>query len=367
MHISQRSSNSSNQSLYKPQKSTFLGLLLLLLPLFSSCDSISTQKLASQHASQYSILPQGKHSTISEEFMQIKLLGSIKIKNIEINSLEVAELSDLAWDEDEQLLYAISDEGLLYHLQVSLKHGHLENIKVIFATTLKNQDKKALRGKYSDSEGLSIINANNGIKGDSKLIISFENKPRIAYYTPNGAFIKKVAIPKTLRKKKYYRSKNKALESVTYHPEYGILTASEYPLKKHPKNYQSIYSSNGKSWHFPASQAKNSAITGLETLPNGDILVLERAYQNPIIPIIINLRRVQLNHCNKKQECDTQPIASFNGADGWLLDNFEGLTHFKDNKYLMVSDDNGNPLQKTILTLFEIKSAKQNVLTKLKQ
>jgi hypothetical protein len=40
--------------------------------------------------------------------------------------------------------------------------------------------------------------------------------------------------------------------------------------------------------------------------------------------------------------------------DGWNLDNFEGLTHYKDNIYLMISDDNGFFLQSTILTMFEI-------------
>lgn len=349
----------TNKETTKPQKFILLGLLFFLIPLFSACDSVPSafKGGGTQHASRYSILPQGKDTQISENFMQIKLLGSLRIKSLKINSLKITELSDLAWDEDEQLLYAISDEGLLYHLQLSLKDGKLEGVKVLFATTLKSSNGKKLRGKYSDSEGLAIIKGNNGVKGDSKLIISFEHKPRIAYYSPSGAFVKAVKIPKILRKKKYYRSKNKALESVTLHPKYGILTASEYPQKKYPKDYQTLYSSTGKIWHFPASQATNSAITGLEVLENGDVLVLERAYQNPIIPININLRRIKLDQCNKKHECETQVIASFNGADGWLLDNFEGLTHLRGNKYLMVSDDNKNPLQKTILVLFEIKPA----------
>ena len=345
-----------NSKITKPRRYALLGLLLFFIPLFSACDSISPKNIASQHATYYSILPQDKNTHISKDFMQIKLLGSIRIKSISINSLPVKELSDLAWDEDENLLYAVSDEGYLYHLQISVNQDGLKSTRITFATRLKNQKGKKLKGKYSDSEGLSIINANNGIKGDSQLIISFENKPRIAYYSPNGAFIKKVSIPKKLRKKKYYRSKNKALESVTIHPEYGILTAAEYPLKKYPKNKQSIYSSTGKIWHFPASKATNSAITGLEVLPNGDILVLERAYKDLITPIKIFLRRIKFNQCDKQQNCKTQVIASFNGADGWLLDNFEGLTHFQGNKYLMVSDDNGSPLQKTILVLFEIKS-----------
>lgn len=340
----------------KPPKYALFGAFLFLIPLFSACDSISPKNIASQHASYYSILPQEKNSPISEDFMQIKLLGSIRIKSININSLPIEELSDLAWDEDENLLYAVSDEGYLYHLQISVNQDGLKNAKITFATRLKDKKGKKLKGKYKDSEGLSIINANNGIKGDSQLIISFEGKPRIAHYSPNGAFIKKISIPKRLSKKKYYRSKNKALESVTVHPKYGILTAAEYPLKKYPKDKQSIFSSTGEIWHFPASPATNSAITGLEVLPNGDVLVLERAYQNPLIPIKIFLRRIKLDQCDKQKNCKTQAVASFNGADGWLLDNFEGLTHFRGNKYLMVSDDNGNPLQKTILVLFEIKA-----------
>ena len=345
-----------NSKTTKPRKYTLLGLLLFFIPLFSACDSILPKSITSQHSAYYSILPQDKNTNISNDFMQISLLDSIRIKSISINSLPVTELSDLAWDEDENLLYAVSDEGYLYHLQISVNQDGLKSAKVIFATRLKNPKGKKLKGKYSDSEGLAIINANNGVKDDTQLIISFENKPRIAYYSPNGAFIKEASIPKKLRKKKYYRSKNKALESVTMHPKFGILTAAEYPLKRDPIKKQSIYSSTGQVWHFPASQATNSAITGLEVLPNGDILVLERAYKNPITPIKIFLRRIKLNQCDKQKNCKTQAVASFNGADGWLLDNFEGLTHFQGNKYLMVSDDNGSPLQKTILVLFEIKS-----------
>ena len=362
MRKTRQSNNSINIKAHmKPQKTLFLGFLLCLIPLFSACDSApgSMQNASSsQHATRYSIAPQGKNIDITEDFMQVKLLGSLRIKSIKVNSIDVTELSDLAWDEDEQLLYAISDEGLLYHLKISLKEGNLEDAKVIFATKLKAKSGKRLVGKYSDSEGLSILKSNNGIKGDSKLIISFEHKPRIAYYSPQGEFLKKVRIPKELSKKKYFRSKNKALESVTYHPRYGIITAAEYPLKKNKKNQQSLYSSKGKVWHFPASQATNSAITGLEVLPNGDILLLERAYQNPITPIKIYLRRIKLEECNKKHVCKTQAIATFDGADGWLLDNFEGLTRYQGSKYLVVSDDNDNPLQKTILVLFEIKTAR---------
>ncbi len=42
--------------------------------------------------------------------------------------------------------------------------------------------------------------------------------------------------------------------------------------------------------------------------------------------------------------CRSKNLAVFKSSDGWDLDNI----------YLMISDDNGNMFQKTILTMFEI-------------
>jgi len=39
---------------------------------------------------------------------------------------------------------------------------------------------------------------------------------------------------------------------------------------------------------------------------------------------------------------------------GWLLDNFEGLTQHQGRYFFMVSDNNDNRLQRTLLTYFEI-------------
>jgi hypothetical protein len=336
--------------------------------------SVSLTSCAYSKASSYDypILPKDKDAGITESFMQIKLLGSIALNQSKFNSIPISELSGLAWDIDEQILYAISDEGRLYHLKLGFENNSLKSMEVIYATNLNDTIGRKLKGKYSDSEGLSIINGNNKVKGYTELIISFENKPRIAKYSTKGTLLAKVKIPKKLRKRKNYRHKNKALESVTLHPKYGVITAAEYPLKKdHIKNhtlYATSYSDTKKSskkvWHFAASHATNSAVTGLETLPDGNILVLERAYQNPITPIIINLRRVYLDNCNKKKQCKVETIANFNGIDGWILDNFEGVTHLRENQYLMVSDDNNNPFQKTLLVHFEITNKNQFIQKK---
>ena len=303
----------------------------------------------------YSITPKD----FENKNLKIKILNSLALKSTKVNSLPVVELSGIALDNDENVLYAISDEGFLYHIKISLKNNKIDKLKVIYATRLKNKKGIRLRGNNKDAEGLSLVNANNGIRGDTKLIISFEGKPRIARYTPKGFLLANIPTPKILSQQKSYRSKNKALESVVNHPKYGILTASEFPLKKDKMKAQTVYSvskfSTKKVWHFPASKAKNSAITDMEVLPNGDLLILERAFSNPFTPIVMNLRRLKLEQCNAERHCKIESIARFSSADGWRLDNFEGLARIKDNTYLVVSDNNKNPLQETLFVLFELK------------
>lgn len=322
----------------------FLWLLIIPVTLLSACSSLTA------NAYYYPITPEN----VNTRFMNTHILSSFLIKSKKYNSLPIVEFSDLAWDEDEQLLYVISDEGYLYHLKLSLTENTLKSVEIVFATRLKDKQGKKLKGKFRDAEGLALRNANNGKQGDSKLIISFELKPRIVNYSPKGKFINKASLVRNLHKKRFYRHQNNALESVALHPKYGILTAAEKPLKRKPLTQQSVYSSDGKEWNFEASKTKNSSITAIEVLPNGDVLILERAYNGLLSPIIITLRQLHIGKCKKDKLCDTSLIAKFNSANDWKLDNFEGLTHFRDNQYFMVSDNNNNPLQKTILVLFEV-------------
>ncbi|TCJ87844.1 esterase-like activity of phytase family protein [Cocleimonas flava] len=352
----QKNQNDSQNEKQKPLKNSiqwlisfFIGFSSLLL---FSCSSGQT------NPNSYPIAITPKH--IDTDFMQLKLNGSIALKPSTFNTIPVQELSGIAWDNDEKLLYAVSDEGYFYHIKVSLKNNQLDAMQVVYAARLTDSEGIPLKGKHRDSEGLSTLNTNNGKPGDTQLIISFENKPRIEKFSTKGRMISTIKLPKKIRKKNKFSHKNKALESVTYHPKYGVITAAEYPIKNRDDSIQTVFSSKGKEWNFERSKAPNSAITGLEVLANGDLLVLERAYKNPITPVVINLRRLQLDQCNTDRLCKTQAIARFDAADDWSIDNFEGLAHYKDNQYFMISDDNNNIFQKTILVFFEVIDAEES-------
>ncbi len=288
-----------------------------------------------------------------DEFMGIRLLGTLDLSAHPIKGLAAHELSGIAWDDDEQILYAVSDKGYLLHLRPIFKKSFLSNIELLDAYPLKNTKGGSI--KHPDAEGLDIINGGNGKEGDAELIISFEIKPRIFRFTPKGNMLEKVYLPKALNKIKDYDYKNAALESLIIHPTLGILTAPQMPLRKSQHHLRSIHDLTGRSWQFKPQHKDHSSITDLEISPDGSVLILERRYSHILAPIQSIIRKIKLDKNIKNNEViPTETIALFESRKGWNIDNFEGLSHHEGNKYFMVSDDNNNIFQRTLLVYFEL-------------
>lgn len=295
-----------------------------------------------------------------EKYMRMRLHGTLELPE-KMGTSHIFGLSDLAWDEDEQLLYAISDRGHLFHFKPQFVDHTLVNVELVQMYRLKEQTGKQM--KYADSEGLAIINGHNQITGDTELLISFEKKPRIIRFTAQGAWLADITLPDILQNKEHYIHSNRMLESVTIHPTLGILTAPEFPLKADNGSYRvdgahkhAIYATDGKSWKFPAYPASQSGIVSLEALADSSVLVLERSYISPLDPLIISLRKIWLSTCDCTEGFDSQSeqIVVLDNSKDWAVDNFEGLTHHQGNYFFIVSDNNDNKLQRTLLTYFEI-------------
>ena len=165
--------------------------------------------------------------------------------------------------------------------------------------------------------------------------------------------IRTYQLPRKLRNPKNYRSRNKSLEALAWHPRYGILTAAEWPLKKDDKKRQTIYALSGKKWYFRAEPEGSSAVVAMEVMDDGNLLVLERSYTGLMNPFVVTLKKVYIQNCKKKM-CKTKVLAKMNSHKGWDVDNFEGLTKVGKHRYVMISDDNDNFFQKTLLIYFEV-------------
>ena len=273
---------------------------------------------------------------LSQKYMNIKILDIKEIKFQRHNGIEFAELSDLAYRNKR--LFAVGDRGVLYEFSTAFSKGKIEDLSLIHAYNLKDENAKRLSKEYRDSEGLVFI--------EDKLAISFERENRVDLYTVNGKRIKQLSINKKLQDKKSYKSANKGLESVAFNKKYGIITAPEKPL--HNKKYHKLYTKNNY-WKFKAK----GSITALEFIDENRVLVLLRKFDDFTRERKTTLIALDLRKC-KNSICKTKMIAKFNSLCGWRIDNFEGLTKVAKNRFLMISDDNGSFFQKTLLVFFEI-------------
>jgi hypothetical protein len=279
----------------------------------------------------------------------------LRFNRADIDDLPLCGLSGLAWDEDAGLLYVLSDQGTLFHLQPTFdERGYLVGARSIAGYALRDAAGKPVRYLFSDSEGLAIRNGANHIMGDTELLISFEMKPRIVRYSPTGQWRGEIPLPDTLRNPYNYRNGNESLEAVTIDQRWGIITGSETPLRNDPPKLIRIFATDGRFWLYPLGQAPGSALVAMEALPNGELLTLERAFVSPLQPFSISLRRTVLPNPQKTVPLSVSDVAIFKSDQGWHLDNFEGLTRYRGARFFIVSDDNCSLVQTTLLVYFEL-------------
>lgn len=259
------------------------------------------------------------------------VLHTLSVPVREVSGIKLRELSGLAWDADERLLYAVSDRGTLFHFRLEVSAARIERLEPVWAARLRDPRSA---GRKFNAEGLTVVNADNGIPGDTQLIVALENGPAVVRFTPLGEAVAEVTLPPALRDPERYRSKNKRLESIAAHPEHGFVMAPEAPLEGEPLARHTVYATSGSTWSFAAMQP-GSDIKAIEILPGGKLLVLERLGGSANRSAV--LRRFDLASCTVGPRCELSelPAPAASRVDG----NFEGMTRLSDTLALLVSDD----------------------------
>jgi hypothetical protein len=284
----------------------------------------------------------------SAQIGRMRPRGMLALPTNTIGNIRLSQLSGLAWDDDDQVLYALSDKGYLFHLAPEFQNDTLVNVRLLKAVALEDP-KTGKPLKRGDTEGLDIISGRNGRRGDAELLVSFERSPRIVRYRPDGKASGDVGLPPPLTDPKHYASANRMLESVCHDETFGVLTAAEEPLADDTEGMARLFSTSGKFWRYPLPAGLG--ITALECLGNGRILVLERMFG--IARRVASLKLVRLT---EKTDVPLTPeaVATLDAGAGHRLDNFEGLTRHRGNRFFLVSDDNDLFLQRTLLFYFEL-------------
>ena len=284
----------------------------------------------------------------------IRFLGMLQLPNPTVDGMRFSQLSGLAWDDDDGILYAISDRGFLFHLQPVFENGVLTGLKLLKALHLRETgSNKPLKGTRADSEGLDILKGRNGHKGDAELIVSFERFPRVVHYRPDGYAIEEYPLPAPLNDARMYQDSNKMLESVCVDSKLGILTVPEVPLKGERLGITHIFSLDGRSWVYPLPVGNR--ISALECLGNNRVMVLESNFTGVLGRLEVFLKLATLSpNASPTEPVPVETAVALDTGKGHQIDNFEGLARHRGNRFFLVSDDNDLFIQRSLLMYFEL-------------
>jgi len=261
--------------------------------------------------------------------------GTLQLPRRFFTGIRMCCLSALHWDENRGLLLAVSDRGRLYHLRPTIEDGRLADVDLLGAYELQASSGSPLRGNDADAEGVARLD-------DGTLAVSFERRPRIVRYGRRGEHRGTIVLPSDYGDPGRYRTPNKALEALAHTNALGVVSAVEMPIDG---DDYTVFNTAGHEWRLAQSEP-GCGLVGLEPR-DGGLLALERCYNPDTGRMRIVLR--ELNLARRGGLAVARPLASWDTHDGWRLDNFEGITRFRDG-FLMVSDDNDSGDQRTLLT-----------------
>ena len=254
-------------------------------------------------------------------------------------------LSDLRVSRDGARLLTIGDKGIRFSATLIYgADGNLVGVKDGDLGQLTGLDGQALRGRNEvDAEAMAP-----GAEGE--MIVAFERDHRIWRYFPNNPVPEPIPPPDELR----HAPRNGGIEAMTLLLDGKLLLIAE-DFGKGGRNVAWVSSRDGWSVLTYAVDGGYQP-TGAATLPNGDVLTVERRF---------NLREGAGGRIKHIPRESIQPGGHMEGTtiaelqSPLTVDNFEGIEARKDEAsgrtlIYLISDDNHNPLQRTLLLMFEL-------------
>jgi hypothetical protein len=276
-----------------------------------------------------------------KQFGALTLLSAFQLQS---KDRRFGGLSGLSIGQDGKL-YAISDAG--YWLSATIvaePDGRLKDLLDWQIAPLLMPDKTPVGRSFVDAEALAQ-------SADGSFFVGFEGRHRIWRYSPPPTTIKStptlIPTPAALTR----APANGGIEGLASLPNGRLLMLTE-EFANSDGSMKGWFSDNDGFAEISYVPARGYSVTDCAALSNGDVIVLERRYR----PLAIF--SVRLTLVNQK---DLRPGAKLTGKELLRLEhplaveNFEGLAVHKTSRgtvIYLVSDDNYNPFQQTLLLQF---------------
>lgn len=287
---------------------------------------------------------------------KLKYLGGLELNS---PNSDFGGLSGLHIDASGTQLLAISDQGhwLSAHIQVN-DAGLPIGLDDAVLAPLLDEKGAILEGKSNtDAEGLAVHQTSDGTR---EACVSFERKHRVLCYTyadtktPQGP-ARKLKLPTSFTSQ---LENNGSLETLLFMEgeEGTLLTIAE---QSNSNAHAALLFSGDVAVEKSIAEQPPYAITDAARVPStGDIILLERRY-SPLAGVGLSLRRIPKAAWAEQSPKPIEGEILLNVGNRYSIDNMEGLSVVEKpdgSIWLhMISDDNFNSVQRTLLLTFELK------------
>ena len=263
---------------------------------------------------------------------------------ISSSATEFGGLSALGVSADGDRMIALTDRGRRFASRLVYNEaGNLAGLRRPTLDTMANIGGAPLMAKFeSDIEAMSP-----GVEGE--IIVAFERRHRIWRYLPGQIEPKPLRHPRELSR----LPANSGIEGLALLHDGRLLAIAEGPANL-PTTL--AWASGLENWSTMTYALEDGfRPTGAATLARGDVLVLERRFTLRD-GVAGRIRRIHQNDIVPGADLNPDLIAEL--RDPLSVDNFEGIAvrqgPLGETLIYIVSDNNFNPLQRTMLMMFEL-------------
>lgn len=262
-------------------------------------------------------------------------------------------LSALIIGKTGDAFIAVSDQGNWITADLQSDGDKPISISGGLVGPIISPDGTPFSGKHeSDTEGLAVPLGTD--PRTAPVLVSFERHHRIRQFNlaRDGFEARAEVVPDfgTLTN----LINNKGLEALTYLADGSLLALSEESLNA-DGHIVGVRLTETHATPVLLRQHLPYMLTDLATLPNGDIVTLERHY-SVLAGVSLLMRRIPAAALEDSAPLDGEVLLEANNSRS--IDNMEGLSirQTADGTSLLylISDNNFNPLQRTLLLVFAL-------------
>lgn len=249
---------------------------------------------------------------------------------------------------DGQKMTAISDRGAWVSAYLMYDgEGHLADAAGISIGWLKGRGGTYLSRKDRDAESLARLD-------DGSFVVGFERHHRLWRYPAAAEPLAGIPVPMASPPGLGEAGSNSGLEGLTGLGGDSLFAVVEGSARE---DQSPAYLWRGGAWTTLSYERRDGfRPTGAARLPDGDVLVLERRLGSPLPVLSARLRRLPAATLIPGANLQNEELALLEAP--LPVDNFEGVAVRQDETgrtfVYLISDDNFNPLQRTLLVMFEL-------------